>query len=220
MNRFLLSLSIVVAVSGGSVLAGSSSRGGRQVAFGVNLVVNGDAEAGPGSPNDGSKLMDIPGWTRTGVFQVVQYGASGGFADDKSPGPESRGKNYSVGGPGSNNDTTSAEQTIDVSSLSSTLKSGKSKFELSAYLGGYSNQADYAYVTASFLDANSKVLTTAKLPAVTPAERKYATGMLPRSTSGTVPAGTKKVLVKMVSVRKEGAYHDGSIDNVVLKFSK
>jgi hypothetical protein len=200
-------------------VAGRTALGKANPRFGVNLVVNGDAEAGPGSPDDGPKLMPIPGWTRRGVFQVLQYGAQGGFPDRKSPGPVNRGKNFFVGGPGSKDDQTSASQVIDVNPLSATIKRDKSHYSFSACLGGYGTQGDTAYVTASFQDGNGQVLAIAKIGPVSPAERKGKTGLSLRTKSGLTPSRTTRIVVMMVSNRVDGPYHDGSIDNVVLKLS-
>ncbi|HEY5307432.1 MAG TPA: hypothetical protein VIK97_02875, partial [Casimicrobiaceae bacterium] len=48
--------------------------------FGTNLIVNGNAETGPGSA-DGSTLPvpNAPGWTVSGTLLVNQYGIAGGF---------------------------------------------------------------------------------------------------------------------------------------------
>src|SRR5258707_7361945 len=68
--------------------------------LGINLITNGDAEAGIGS-TDGS-VVTIPGWDRIGNFgTVVQYGSPGGFPDLSSPGPHDRGGNFFAGGPDS-----------------------------------------------------------------------------------------------------------------------
>jgi len=220
-NRLGFTLaSFLLATATGSPAASHRTAHAPKAAFGVNLIVNGDAESGPGAPNDGSTLMVIPGWTRTGVFQVQQYGASGGFPDSKSPGPANRGKNFFAGGPGSNNNQTSATQTIDVTALAAGLKAGKAKYNFSAYIGGFGTQKDYGYVTASFQAATGKSLGSAKLAPVTPADRKSVTGLLPRSAKGGVPAGTTKIVVTMVSIRKEGAYHDGYFDNLELTLEK
>ncbi len=187
--------------------------------FGVNLVVNGDAESGPGADNDGPTLMPLPGWTRTGVFQVEQYAAGGQFSNPQAPGPDNRGKNYFTGGPDSKSNVSSATQTIDVSALAGTIKAGKSHYSFSAYLGGFSNQRDYAYVTATFLDLKGKGLLTTKIGPVTVVDRKDVTGLFLRSKSGATPKGTLKIKVTMASVRFDGLYHDGAIDNVSLSLS-
>jgi hypothetical protein len=48
--------------------------------FGTNLIVNGDAELGQGDPIGnavGADIPTIPGWTSTGSFSVLKYGATG-----------------------------------------------------------------------------------------------------------------------------------------------
>src|SRR5262249_30611195 len=65
--------------------------------FGRNLLANGDAEGGTGSDN--GDAMPAPGWMSTDGLAVVQYGASGGFPDATTPGPDDRGVNFFAGGP-------------------------------------------------------------------------------------------------------------------------
>ncbi len=45
--------------------------------FGVNLITNGNAEAGDGSPT--GAVVPIPGWTTSGNITVVTYANSSGF---------------------------------------------------------------------------------------------------------------------------------------------
>ena len=63
-------------------------------------------------------------------------------------------------------------------------------------------------------------MASAKLGPVSTKDRNGVTGLFPRAATGLVPAATQKVIVKMVSVRKEGAYHDGYFDNVEMRFTK
>lgn len=194
--------------------------GGPSPSFGKNLIVNGGAEDGPGSTNGDKPLEPIPGWSRSGVFQVVQYGASGGFADAKSPGPANRGKNYFVGGPSPEHDVSSASQRIDLSPFATAIAGGRVKFTFSAYIGGFEAQEDYGYVTASFLSKSGQPLKVAKLGPVTAAQRHGQTGLLARSTSSAVPLGASALVVRMTAVRKAGAYSDGSFDNLSLIFKR
>ena len=46
-----------------------------QAQFGSNLIINGNAEAGSGSAT-GDDIEAVPGFTTTGSFTVVQYGAA------------------------------------------------------------------------------------------------------------------------------------------------
>src|SRR5689334_13012378 len=60
--------------------------------FRTNLVVNGDAEVGPGSPT-GDVVASIPGWTTSGNFTAVQYGSTD-YLTTTDPGPADRGNNF------------------------------------------------------------------------------------------------------------------------------
>jgi hypothetical protein len=82
-----------------------------------NLIVNGDAEMGQGSP-DGSSLVSIPGWSRIEQSNVLQYSDSEQVdrISLHDPGPANRGKNYFSGG-SSDSTLDILEQIIDVSSL-------------------------------------------------------------------------------------------------------
>ena len=65
-------------------------------AYGVNLIVNGNAEAGPSSITGGP--VTVPGWTTSSAFTVVPYGAPGGFPASIDPGPSDRQNQFFSGG--------------------------------------------------------------------------------------------------------------------------
>ena len=178
-----------------------------------NLIVNGDAEQGSGAADD-SKVVAVPDWTGTGKFTAVRYGAPGGFDDATSPGPKDRGKNYFVGGPGG--PESSAKQTVDVSTSAASIDGGNASYQFEGWLGGYSDQNDYATVTAEFLGQGSKSLGKATLGPVKSADRKAITGMIQKSDSGSVPKGTRTITITMQFVRVSGLYSDGSVDNLSL----
>src|ERR1035441_3537728 len=115
-----------------------------QSLLGANLIVNGNAEAPAvadptrinGSP------VDVPGWSRTGLFTLDSYTDSNGDLDGLAPGPPDRGSFYFFGGPG--NPLSSAAQDIDVSSAATPIDAGSVSYALSGWLGGYSSQNDNA----------------------------------------------------------------------------
>ena len=183
--------------------------------FGDNLIVNGDAEAG--SAATGSALVDIPGWTRSGNFQVMAYGTSG-CPSLTDPGPQERGNNFFFGGP--TNTASSASQTIDVSALSPAFAQGVCTFSLSAYLGGFGSQEDHTTLLASFRDKAGRTLKVVTLGPVTAQARQNVTGLLPVSKMGRVPVGTRSVVLVLKMVRFEGSDNDGSADNLSLIFNK
>jgi hypothetical protein len=217
--RFRIRALIAPAAAGLILVATlATSIAGAQTAppFGTNLVVNGGAEAEVGAP-DSSKIVKPSGWTTTGEFTAVQYGASGGFPDAKSPGPAARGKNLFEGG---NVAKSTATQSISLSAAVTEIASGSVHYAFSAWLGGYSNQGDNATASISFRDAAGKALGGAMLGPVTPADRKDVTGLLERTHSGAVPKGAATAIVTIVLTRLAGIYNDGSVDSVSLVLTK
>jgi hypothetical protein len=185
-------------------------------AFGTNLVVNGDAEADVGSSSD-SPVVKPTGWTTTGNFTVVQYGASGGFPTLTSPGPDDRGKNFFAGGVGPKGGAT---QTIKLDWASKEIAGRAVHYAFSAYLGGFETQRDYATVSVSFRSANGATLGSAVLGPVTHVDRKSVSGLLRRSLEGDVPKGSASAVVTITSTRFDGVYNDGEADNVSLILTK
>ncbi len=184
--------------------------------YGVNLVVNGDAEAELGAPNSGT-IVKPSGWKTTGQFTAVRYGASGGFPDATSPGPPNRGKSDFEGG---NVPKSTASQTISLQAYAAAIDSGSVGWNLSAWLGGFSNQGDNAVVSAAFKDAAGKTISIVSLGPVTQAERKGVTGLLGVARIGDVPKGTRSAVVSILITRLDGLYNDGAVDNVSLVLTK
>ena len=180
---------------------------------GRNLIVNPSAEAGVAG--DGDRVV-VPGWRQHGEFTVTSYSSPGGDVDASSPGPRHGGANYFYGG--SSNARSWATQTIEIAK--SGVRSGKVKYRLSAWLGGYATQADRTTLTASFRNAKGRQLAVAKVGPVTEADRQGVSGMARRKAKGLVPAKTRQVVVKLVMVRAEGSYNDGLADALSLVFKR
>ncbi|ACU72741.1 NHL repeat containing protein [Catenulispora acidiphila DSM 44928] len=109
--------------------------------------------------------------------------------------------------------STTGTQSVDLSALAV----GGQPFKLSADLGGYSTQGDYATVTAAFQDTKGATLSTAKIGPVTAAQRGNASSLIPQAWYGDVPAGTQKVVVTIATVGvSSGANSDGTADNLNL----
>ncbi len=182
---------------------------------GRNLIANGDAESGAGSP-DGS-VVPVPGWTTIGNFTVAQYGGNGlpSFTD---PGPSDRGANFFAGGP--NNASSSGSQLINVASAAHQIDVGAVTFALSGFLGGFADQGDNAVLSITFKNGD-QVLGSAQIGPVTAADRGNATGLLARSTSGAVPVGTREILVVLQMTRAPVFfYNDGYADNLILTLGR
>ena len=179
-----------------------------------NLLANPGAEAGPGAP-DASTVIAPPSWTTTGEFTAVQYTAPG------SPPPAVNaqiggGANYFAGG---NVETSTGEQLVNVSTAQPEIDGGRVSAALSAFIGGFSFQEDNTRITASFLAGNGATLGTLEIGPVTAADRGNQTTLLPRNTSGAVPACTRSIKVVITATRLEGTYNDGYADNVSLSLA-
>ncbi|MGH9894779.1 MAG: hypothetical protein ACREA0_22930, partial [bacterium] len=180
--------------------------------FGSNLIVNGDAEAGVGSAS-GFDVVPVPDWTTSGDFTVIQYNAPS-FPTSSGPGPTNRGINFFAGGP--SNASSSASQVIDVSIGAAAIDAGDVTFQLTGFLGGFEDQDDNTVLTVTFLSASNMNLGTASIGPVTRADRDSLTGLLLRSTAGSLPVGTRNIEPTLQMTRFEGTYNDGYADNLSL----
>ena len=169
------------------------------VTLGTNIITNPGAEA---------SATVATGWTANSTPKVVAYGAPA-FPSATDPGPSTRGKNFFAGGP--SNSESDLFQTIDVSSLAASIDAHQIKYSLSAYLGGFSSQGDDATVFANFQGSSFNQTSVGPVSA---ADRQNRTGLLLRSTSGTIPAGTRKIQMQMHFEKVSGAYNDGYADNL------
>ncbi len=180
--------------------------------YGRNLVVNGNAEANVGS-DDETIVVKPTGWKTSGQFGVFKYGGIFGFPDRSVPGPADRGKNFFTGGDAA---ISTATQLIDLRGIAAAIDTGKVRFNLSAWLGGYDGQEDYATVSAVFLSSLAHSLGQVRLGPVTPADRGSHTSLVARSLQGTLPKATRSVRVVLTANRVVGTSDDGYIDDVSL----
>jgi hypothetical protein len=206
--RVLALVTALVALSAADATAQTAS------IFGRNLVVNGGAEAGPGTSDTGQPPMPPPGWKTIGNFTVAQYGGSGGLPGKTDPGPANRGVNFFSGG--KDNPASSARQKIDLGAGADAIDGGATRYRLSAFLGGFAGQEDHAAITAKFESASGETLGVATLGPVTAVDRKNLTGLVARVASGSVPAKTRQVEIVIDAKRFEGAYNDAYSDNIAL----
>ncbi len=176
-----------------------------------NLIVNGDAEAGY-CTNDWTAATTVPGWTVvSGSPDVICYSA-GSFAHPASPAPGS-----AFFAPGDQGDG-AMRQTVDVSSAASAIDAGGVSYNLSGWLGGWTNYAGYVQVSLRFQDGSGQQLgSTVDLPTVSAADRSDTTSFLARSSTGAVPAGTRSILVEARFLQSSG--ESGYLDNLSLTLS-
>lgn len=195
-----------------------------------NLIVNGDAEAGPGS-GGGEYLTDIPGWlvpfSTVLRFTVSKYGTSNISLADAPP---NGGKQFFVGGPDISNSTThvpdssitSGRQIITLSAeWTAAVDAGGVIFDLSGYFGSLGSLNDTGLLTAYFVDSGGKTLKTVELKAVTAQDRNNKTGLVRRADAGEVPKQTRGVLIALRLLRSTSStfspiYNFGLADNLAL----
>ncbi len=106
-------------------------------------------------------------------------------------------------------------QVLDVSNAASIIDTGKVPFTLSGYLGGYLDQRDNAILDAIFLPGNGST----SIGPVLLADRMNQsglpyTGLLFRSTTGFIPAGTRQIDFRLTLNGIDGAQNDGYADNL------
>jgi uncharacterized protein (TIGR03437 family) len=181
-----------------------------QTTFGRNLIVNGDAEAGPGSINGDTLTTSIPGWTASGSPNVVQYAI-----DDRlgktSIGPVNRGANYFAG---LNTAKGVLTQKIDVSAAASAIDAGNVSFDVSAYLGG--GGADTSQMIVTFQGASGNTLATLTLGPIAETDKNGGKGLYLRRQIGLTPAGARSANVELDLIRSSGSANDGAADNLSL----
>ena len=187
--------------------------------FGHNLIVNGDAEAGPGAMDD-STFISPPGWRTPGLprtkgLTVASYTGSSLDLSLTTPGPRNRGKNYFYGGPSGSKDT-STEQRISLAGAASAIDAGTVTFTLSGWLGGLSSQRDNALLRAVFLNSAGMKVGDAVLGPVTPSMRKQETGLFLQQVTKQLPTGTRTVVVDLLMKWYDGSDNDGMADNLSL----
>jgi hypothetical protein len=192
--------------------------------FNQNLISNPGAESGAGSPYN-NLVVPVPNWISTGGFTVVQYRTPPcnlpclpGLPETNDPGPPNRGVNMFAGG--SNDfENTHGNQTVDVSNSASIIDFFHVNFVLSGWFGGYLYQRDNAELDATFETGAGSVLGTVSIGSVMPSDRidsngNYYTGLLFRSTTGVIPAGTRKIDLQLTMHGVDGSENDGYADNL------
>lgn len=164
--------------------------------LGGNLIVNGNAEAGPASSSITNLVASIPGWTSASAIKVnvLSYGITN-LVLQTDPAPPDHGFQYFAAGP---NGATAGTitQDIDVSAAASTINTGTVKFTLSGYLGSAKGTglAPPAKVTADFKNASGQTFSTATLGPL----GVSANGMSLQTQIGLVPSGTVRITVSLI----------------------
>src|SRR5450631_767101 len=178
------------------------------VSYGVNLLVNGNAESGTSSAT-GNPVV-VPGWTTSSFFTVVPYGAAGGYPTSSDPGPPDRANQFFGGG---NAAASTASQEIDVTANAADINQGNVIFDLRGYFGGFQFDNDNARLSATFFNGTTS-LGVATIGHVTAKDRSNNTGLFFRCGSGAVPVNTTRVVLTQTMTRFSGTSNDGYADSL------
>jgi uncharacterized protein (TIGR03437 family) len=157
----------------------------------VNLITNGDAEAGTASPDGKTVVSSIPNWTRgTGTMNVLPYGLTS-YVLLTDPAPADHGFNYFSNDLGT---PATAMQPINVAAGTSLFAAGNIKFTASAYLGSIAKVDGHSQISLAFQNASGQTISTTT---VGPVSYPGAPGMSLQQEIGIVPAGTAQITVTM-----------------------
>ncbi|GAA4901003.1 phosphoesterase [Streptomyces coeruleoprunus] len=183
----------------------------------MNLVVNGDAESGPGGAPE--PVTTVTGWqVLQGAPALIAYSYGGGYPTASDPGPTPRGSRFFSGG---NSPRTALLQDIALPADGTTghaaIDAGRVRYTATAWLGGYAAQEDGARLSVEFRDSRGTPLALSVLGPVTAAERKSRTGLVRREAVAAVPPGARTARVLLSLTRTgSGTSNDGYADAVSL----
>lgn len=179
-----------------------------------NIVQNGDAEAGPGATNTTDAPIP-PSWNVIPNFTAVAYGTSDFPGTDVSS-AIGGGSNFFAGGPDNGfGGSSGATQSIDLSGSAADLDGSDVTARLSADVGGFGSQTDFASISAVFTNQDGSQATgVVGLQPAGPEDRGGVTGFVHRSECVPLSPGTRTAIVQVFMQRDNGSYNDGYADNV------
>lgn len=183
----------------------------------MNLVVNGDAESGPGGSAE--PVAEVAGWkVAEGAPALIAYSLGNGYPGAADPGPADRGTRFFSGG---NSPRTALVQDIALPRNGATgwrhIDAGRVSYTLSGFLGGYAAQEDGARLSVEFRDAQGTPVALSVLGPVTAAERLSRTALVERTATARVPRTARTARVLLVLTRSGGGTsNDGYADAISL----
>ncbi|MFI6082492.1 phosphoesterase [Streptomyces sp. NPDC051217] len=188
----------------------------------MNLLVNGDAEKGPGGTAE--PVGSVVGWgVRKGAPALVGYDVGGGYPTPADPGPGggSAGRRFFSGG---NSPLTTLVQETALPAGGATghraVDAGRVRYVLSGWLGGYAGQEDGVRLSVEFRDRAGNPLALSVLGPVSAAERGNVTALLERSAEAAVPPGARSAHVQLSFTRSgAGTSNDGYADAISLRLT-
>lgn len=177
-----------------------------------NLLKNGGAETVSGS---GSQVT-LRDWKDASACMVsLSYNAGGGYPGQTNSTAIKGGASFFQAG-----GSTSCSIFQDIDLRGCARRRPVWYANMSAWLGGWYNQEDYATVSATFYTADAKSRGSFAIGPMTAAQRNFITGFFFRSKVVLVPRDTAFVRFTLTEVRLEGGDNDGYADNLSLILQK
>jgi hypothetical protein len=223
-----------IAVVGVAVSLVGAAPAGAVIPSG-NLLAdqNPGAELGPSS-STGNDVFTPPGWTPVPTASyspratTVRYGAAGGFPTVAQGTAIGGGNSFFAGGPSGTGDKGAAGLQVQPvalpASVLSDVDAGNVQATLSACLGGYANQDDFADVSANYTDSGGTFKANELVDGPTASQRGGQTKLVPAASAPiTLPAGTRQFGANLFFARSPntaGGYNDGYADNVSVRLSR
>jgi hypothetical protein len=214
-NRLIVTLVLLPSALFGSSAYAVPSR--------ENLLANPNAEQGVYIGQDADfpafGIYSTPEWTVTqGEFRAASYADGNSITLNQStPGPPDEGNLYFFGGDVA---TSSGSQLINLSSFSSAIAAGTTKFTLAGWFGGFLTQTDQADVSVQFEDSASNAIgSITTVGPVTEANRGGVSELLHRATTAIVPSTATYALVTLTMIRGAGTANNGSADDLIFSIT-
>ena len=111
-------------------------------------------------------------------------------------------------------------QTLDVSAYANDIDNGNVLFNLSAWLGGVTEQNDSVIILIVFQNSASQMIgNSTTIGPVLDADRGGITATIFRQKTDSVPVNTRWITVNVNMMRYTGARNDGAVDNIRLELN-
>ncbi|CAF3975353.1 unnamed protein product [Rotaria sp. Silwood1] len=175
--------------------------------FNVHMT-NGDGETGICGNN--TNITSPTGWNYNGTVTQISYNIiSSDFYSE-------RGHCYFYG---QISKSTSMWQTINLTNYVDSLliDAQTVKFNLSAWLGGYTTQDDNVAISLTFANENNQIIgNRTSIGPVLANDRGNHTSLIFRQTNGFVPVGARFFTVFVLFTRLEGTTINADVDNIAV----
>ena len=180
----------------------------------ANLLINGDAEQHRCS-DDWSAQTPVPGWqVLRGAARVMCYSAFSYTGETPRTQQPQQAGNALFAAPGAD---TAMEQSVEIGAAAGAVDRGTVSYSLSAWLGGWDARPERATLTVVFLDADGRATGAPGILANADATaRGHVTGLISRETSGSVPAGTRRIVVTVHFISGPTSSDNAYADNLSL----